>query len=247
MPTLAFDPTLPLTRPAPRTAPWLGQCRSWGRAQLERLDASRRGRAGSYALAVDADALLADAQLLDELVRTGCTELLVDFVTLGPGADRGARGDLLAALVEHMLARGLSVHASFTLGFDHDDPGCFERLVDWAEARPFASVQLRLWTPDPGTSMVRRLAHGDRVRHQDFSHWDGAHVVIRPAQMDAQTLYRGWCWAQRRLSSLPSAWRRRPRRAAQLPAHLLRTLAPARAGRRLLRRLLSEIPAEGAI
>lgn len=205
MATRAFDPEQPIARPAGTVLPWPG--------------------------AIGADELLRAGQALDSLPLDGCEELFVDFDTLGPVGD--ARAELLAALVERLRGRGLRVHGSFTLGHDHDDVGSFERLVEWVEARRLANVELRLWTPDPSSSVVRTLALADRVRHRDLQRWDGAHVVVNPAQMSAQTLYRGWAWARRRLAGLRSIWRRRPSGIAALPAYLLAmatfALTPARA------------------
>jgi hypothetical protein len=179
--------------------------------------------------AVPADELLRAGQALDSLLEGD--ELFVDFDTLGPIGD--ARADALTQLVDRLRGRGLRVHGSFTLGHDHDDVGCFERLVEWVEARRLANVELRLWTPEPGSSVVRALAVADRVLHQDLQRWDGAHVVVRPARMSAQTLYRGWAWARRQLGGLRSIWRRRPSELAALPAYLLAmtyfALAPTRA------------------
>jgi hypothetical protein len=201
--TRAFDPEQPIARPVRTVAP------------LPR--------------AVRADELLRAGQALDSLLEGG--ELFVDFDTLGPIGD--ARADALTQLVERLRGRGLRVHGSFTLGHDHDDVGCFERLVDWVEARRLANVELRLWTPDPGSSVVRALAIADRILHRDLRRWDGAHVVVKPARMSAQTLYRGWAWARRELGSLRSIWRRRPNELTALPAYLLEmayfALAPARA------------------
>jgi hypothetical protein len=203
--TRAFDPEQPIARPVRTVLAWPRSVR--------------------------ADELLRAGQALDSLALDGREELFVDFDTLGPVGD--ARAQALAELVERLRGRGLRVHGSFTLGHDHDDVGSFERLVAWVEARRLASVDLRLWTPDPGSSLVRTLASADRVRHRDLQRWDGAHVVVNPAQMSAQTLYRGWAWARRRLGGLRSIWRRRPSELAALPAYLLTmaylALAPARA------------------
>lgn len=167
---------------------------------------------------IQADELLRAGQALDSLLE-GEAELFVDFDTLGPVG--GTRADVLTQLVERLRGRGLRVHGSFTLGHDHDDLGCFERVVEWVEARRLTNVELRLWTPDPGSSGVRALAIADRVLHQDLRRWDGAHVVVNPARMSAQTLYRGWAWARRELGGLRSIWRRRPNELAALPGYLL--------------------------
>jgi len=162
-------------------------------------------------------------RLIDTLAASGCDELLLDFDSLGEASS--GRPLQLAALVKQLQRRGFRVHGRATLGQDHDDPGCFERLVEWVEATGLVTVELRLWTPDPGSALVRSLAREDRIRHRSLERWDGAHVVVVPKQMSAQTLYRGWVWAQRRLSSFASIWRRRPRARTELGGYLATVLA----------------------
>ncbi|PRP94724.1 hypothetical protein ENSA5_40470 [Enhygromyxa salina] len=248
----AFDPEQPIDRPVRAGAELLGAgvwaSGVWDLAQLRSFEhAAARGMdlGTPFAAAVRADALLRAPQVIDSLEASGCEELHVDFDSLGPADD--PRAEQLTELVEALRARGLRIHGAFTLGQDHDDAGSFERLVEWVEARRLASVSLRLWTPDPGSALVRELARADRVRHRDLRRWDGAHVVVAPANMSAQTLYRGWVWARRQLSSITSIWRRRPTTLAELPGYLwasvCATLAPSTACARARARLL---PARGA-
>ncbi|PRQ01131.1 hypothetical protein ENSA7_57360 [Enhygromyxa salina] len=206
----------------------------WGLARLRRFElAVTTGLRPPtpFAAVVQADALLSMSEVVGALQASGCAELHVEFDTLG-GVDDG-RAEQLAQLVHRLQRQGMRVHGSFTLGQDHDDAGCFERVVAWVEAQRLANVELRLWTPDPGGALIRELARADRVRHRDLERWDGAHVVVTPAQMSAQTLYRGWVWARRRLSSLGSRWRRRPAELTALPGYLVElgrdALAPLRA------------------
>jgi hypothetical protein len=220
-----------------------GRAQVWGLAQLRRFEvafAEGLRPATPFATAVQADALLQAHTVIAALQASGCDEIHVDFDTLGPVAE--PRAQQLAALVETLQRHGMCVHGIFTLGQDHDDPGCFERLVAWVEDQRLVDVELRLWTPDPGGELIRELARADRVRHRDLHRWDGAHVVVTPANMSAQTLYRGWVWARRRLGSLGSRWRRRPAELAALPAYLREVcwaaLAPLRACARARNRLL---------
>lgn len=226
-----------------RTAAPLSESYVWGRAELARLESAiLRGHRPClpFAAAISVDALLAAEQVIDLLEASGCNELLIDFDTLGGPAD--SRPTMLAGLVKQLQRRGFAVHGIFTLGQDHDDVGCFERLVAWVEAQGLVTVELRLWTPDPSSSVVRQLARQDRILHRSLERWDGAHVVVTPKQMSAQTLYRGWVWAQRRLGSITSFWRRRPRERAALLRYvgtmLASKLAPLRAQARVRERLL---------
>jgi hypothetical protein len=133
-------------------------------------------------------------------------EVVVDFDTLGDHV----HADRLAGLVAELHRREVIVHGLFTLGYDHDDEHGFARLVAWVEACGLSAVELRLWTPTPGSDEARSLAQAGRLRHFDYARWDGAHVIVEPAAMAPETLQRGWAWALRRLGSLRSILRRRP-------------------------------------
>jgi hypothetical protein len=153
-------------------------------------------------------------------------ELLVDFDSLRDHGHAERLAELVAALHRHDIV----VHGSFTLGYDHDDEHVFARLVAWVEAQGLAAVELRLWTPTPGTDEARALADAGRLRHLDYARWDGRHVIVEPAAMAPETLQRGWAWALRRLGSLRSIVRRRP--AGMLGVrHVLAGLAPHWLGR----------------
>ncbi|KIG18786.1 BchE/P-methylase family protein [Enhygromyxa salina] len=245
----AFDPERPIDRPVRRLVSIMGngggasQAQVWGLAQLRRFElATAEGMRPPtpFAAVVSAEALLSARPAIAALRASGCDEIHVQFDTLG-GANE-PRAQQLGQLVTTLQRHGMRVHGIFTLGQDHDDPTCFERLVAWVEDQRLAEVELRLWTPDPGGELIRELAREDRVRHRDLQRWDGAHVVVTPAQMSAETLYRGWVWARRQLGSLGSRWRRRPARLTALPGYLLEVgwaaLAPLRARARARERLL---------
>jgi hypothetical protein len=218
----SFDPRQPIARPPAPGRPALAPV--WGSAELDRFEHAGHGVVGREPPAISADALLdASAELLDALRASGCEELHLHFETLGGPAD--SRALRLAGLLARLRGHGFRIHGTFILGWDHDDLGCFERLVEWVEVQRLVTVDLRLWTPDPGSSLVRSLAREDRIRHRALERWDGAHVVVAPNQMSAQTLYRGWAWARRRLGSLASIWRRRPPRWREQPRYLAAVLA----------------------
>lgn len=157
-----------------------------------------------------------EEQGLDELE----DELTIEFDTLGDDT----RAAQLAERVAELHRRGVVVHGAFTLGYDHDDDGCFARIVAWVEAHGLAAVELRLWTPTPGSEEARALARAGRLRHLDYARWDGSHVIVEPAAMAPETLQRGWAWALGRLGSLRSIVRRRPSGLLGL-RHVLAALA----------------------
>jgi len=70
---------------------------------------------------------------------------------------------------------------------------------------------------------VRQRHRGEQVRiiDDDLSHYDTAHVVIRPKNMTPEELYEGYLRVYREVYTLGNIWRRLPRARNQLMPYLL--------------------------
>ena len=85
-------------------------------------------------------------------------------------------------------------------------------------------------TPYPGTPLFAQLEAEGRILTRDWSYYDTAHVVFRPARMTAAQLLDGYERAYRRLYSWRSVLARRPRgsgvasSAARAAAHVAMTV-----------------------
>jgi hypothetical protein len=86
------------------------------------------------------------------------------------------------------------------------------------------SANFQIQTPNPGTPLFRQMEAEGRLLHRDWSRYDTAHVVFRPMHMTAEQLAEGYAWCYRRLYSLASIWKRRPRDVRAVPAYLLAAL-----------------------
>ena len=156
-----------------------------------------------------------DPRLVREMALAGCTGVFVGFESLSdpnladarkrtpPAADYARRVGILHD-------NGIQVNGSFVLGFDHDGPDVFERTVAWIEANRLECATFHVLTPYPGTPLFRRMEAGGRLLHRDWSLYDTAHVVFRPARMTPEELAEGYASCYRRLFSTGSIWRRRP-------------------------------------
>ncbi|HEU4411988.1 MAG TPA: radical SAM protein [Polyangiaceae bacterium] len=157
-----------------------------------------------------------DPALVREMALAGCTGVFVGFESLTDENLRDARkktprADEYARRIGVFHDHGIQVNGSFVLGFDHDGPDVFDRTVRWVESTRLECATFHVLTPYPGTPLFRRLEAEGRILHRDWSLYDTAHVVFRPARMSADELERGYASCYERLFSHGSIWRRRPR------------------------------------
>ncbi len=140
--------------------------------------------------------------LLEKAAASGLRSLFVGFETLDPGGLRsqGKRQNLgrdYAAAVERLHDQGVMVNASFVFGLDEDDPGVFERTVEWAVNHGIETATFHVLTPYPGTALFRHLERQGRLRHRDWDLYDTRHAVFQPARMSPEELERGYWRAYR--------------------------------------------------
>lgn len=166
-----------------------------------------------------------DSETVREMALAGCTGVFIGFESLEDRNLVDARkktpraADYLAR-VRLLHDHGIQVNGSFVLGFDHDDPGVFERTVAWIEAARLECATFHILTPYPGTPLFAQLEREDRLLHRDWDLYDTAHVVFRPRRMSVEELQEGYAWCYRRLFSHASIWRRRPTELRAVPAYL---------------------------
>jgi radical SAM superfamily enzyme YgiQ (UPF0313 family) len=166
-----------------------------------------------------------DEDLVRELALSGCTGVFIGLETLTDenlraAGKRSPKAEDYARRVELLHRYGIQVNGSFVLGFDGDGPDVFERTARWIEEVRLESATFHVLTPYPGTPLFARLEREGRLLHRDWSRYDTAHCVFRPARLGPEELEAGRAWLYRRLYSLRSIWRRRPRQLGAVPAYL---------------------------
>jgi radical SAM superfamily enzyme YgiQ (UPF0313 family) len=170
-----------------------------------------------------------DPSLVREMARAGCTGVFVGFESLHPANIADARkkspqpGDY-ARRVAIFRDSGIQVNGSFVFGFDHDGPDVFDATIDWIEQNRLECATFHILTPYPGTPLFARMEAEGRLLHRDWSKYDTAHVVFRPRGMTPEQLAEGYARCYRRLFSLGSIWRRRPRDLSAVPPYLAMAL-----------------------
>jgi radical SAM superfamily enzyme YgiQ (UPF0313 family) len=189
------------------------------------------GKIWSAAVTID---VTNDVSLVRDMALAGCTGVFVGFesltrANLDEAHKKTPRPDDYARRVELLHRHGIQVNGSFILGFDHDGPDVFERLVRWIEAVQLECATFHILTPYPGTPLFRQLEGEGRILHRNWDLYDTAHAVFRPRQLSPAELEAGYAWCYRRLFTLRSIWRRRPTDSGQVLGYLAMSLLYKRA------------------
>jgi radical SAM superfamily enzyme YgiQ (UPF0313 family) len=151
-----------------------------------------------------------DHDFLALMRRSGCRVVMVgvEAVTDEGLAQIGKR-QRVATVVKAVRAfhdHGIAVHGMFVAGLDTDTPASAEATVDFARRVGIDTFQLMVEIPLPGTRLWGRVAE-ERLLSDDWSLYDGHHVVMRPAQMTPLELQLGVLRAMRRFYSWPTILR----------------------------------------
>ncbi len=166
-----------------------------------------------------------DPSLPRAMALAGCTGVFIGFesltdANLSAAHKKTPRTADYARRVRILHDQGIQVNGSFVLGFDHDDPNCFDRTCDWIEANRLECATFHILTPYPGTPLFRQFQAEGRLLHTDWEKYDTAHVVFRPKHLTIEQLAEGYAHCYERLFSAASVWRRRPVDWRAVPAYL---------------------------
>lgn len=141
--------------------------------------------------------------LLDLLARSGCRGLLLGFESLSPQAlAETHKGFNLRQdyheVVRELHNRGIGIQACFVFGFDHDTNDTFAATVDFALSAHLDLPRYAILTPFPGTPLFQRLKAEGRILTEDWTLYDGQHVVFQPRRLSPVELLAGteWAWKQ---------------------------------------------------
>ena len=87
---------------------------------------------------------------------------------------------------------GIEPYTSFLLGLDDDDEGTVDRILDFASRAKINKAEFAIFTPYPGTPSWHRLVSEKRILHRDWSRYNDANVVFRPARLTPDQLRSGY-------------------------------------------------------
>ena len=89
-------------------------------------------------------------------------------------------------------------YTSFLIGNDEDDEGTFDHILEFGEKSGLRKAEIAIRTPYPGTPTWQELNEQNRILHRDWSRYNDANVVFRPARLTPERLLRGYfyLWEQ---------------------------------------------------
>lgn len=87
---------------------------------------------------------------------------------------------------------GIEPYVSFLVGNDADDEGTFDRMLEFTSEVALAKAEFAIRTPYPGTPDFDALSSSGRILHTDWSRYNDANVVFRPARMSPESLLQGY-------------------------------------------------------
>ena len=152
-----------------------------------------------------------DEEVVKLAAKSGCMAMFIGFESVSQSSLRevGKSFNIVARykeVIRRIHAHGISIHAAFIFGFDHDDESIFEETVAFANNTRLDSVSFSVLTPFPGTPLYRKLVEENRILTKDWSKY--GEVVFEPKLMPPEALNEGCRWAWKECYSYKSIFTR---------------------------------------
>jgi hypothetical protein len=134
-----------------------------------------------------------DDELLDLAARSGCRGLLIGFESLNQASLLETKKAFnmrrsYYEVVRKIRERKIALMGCFVFGFDHDSLSTFDETVDFVLESKMDLPRYAIAVPFPGTALYKRLKAEGRITTENWSLYDGQHVVFEPKQMSASDL-----------------------------------------------------------
>jgi radical SAM superfamily enzyme YgiQ (UPF0313 family) len=141
-----------------------------------------------------------DPELLDLAQKSGLFALFIGIESISRSALLSVRKGINDTEKYHewlkiMHGHGILVIAGIIFGFDKDDLSVFARTVEVLDRLDIGVANFSPLMPLPGTDVHRKLTAEGRIIDTNWAHYDGSHVVFRPAKMTPEQLDEGSDWA----------------------------------------------------
>jgi radical SAM superfamily enzyme YgiQ (UPF0313 family) len=167
-----------------------------------------------------------DQKLLDGFSQSGCIALNIGFEsfstknlqTMGKGFNQPSR---YAEAIRRIRDQGIGIMGTFIVGLDDDDPGVFQRIIDFCNHERLDWALAFIMAPYPGTESYKRLEQERRIFCRDWERYDSLNAVYQPALMSVEELEKGMRRIWREVFSLNSIYRRILRRPRVHPLFYL--------------------------
>jgi 3-oxoacyl-[acyl-carrier-protein] synthase II len=137
-------------------------------------------------------ALNTETGFLDLATRAGvrnfyCT-MNVDPVSIRAIKGEARERQVLKDLVRNLEDRGIRFFGSCGIGRDWDEPDVVDRVLALYAEAGIRTAEFFIFTPYPGSVHWDRMKRQGRIFDQQWSHYNGAHVVARPMNFTPERL-----------------------------------------------------------
>jgi radical SAM superfamily enzyme YgiQ (UPF0313 family) len=191
------------------------------------------GRPWSAELTID---LAERPDLLKAAYESGCRDLFLGIESVSQAAIDGLDkwSNDTSTMKEHVRRvhdAGINVMGAFVFGLPGDDPGCFDRTLEFVADTGIDFVVANIIQPYPGTGTfldavaggeflpeARCPSDADIAMDYNWPLFDGAHVLLRPKGMTVDQLQEGYYYFLREAYGLGGIMRRYRGAAYDLPA-----------------------------
>lgn len=152
-------------------------------------------------------------EVLQLAAESGCRMLFIGFESLNQDKLKNVNkpfnhpinySEIITVIHNH----GIHIMPSFIFGLDNDDPGVFQRTLEFLESNHLSLPTFHILTPTPGTEIFDRLQAENRILEDDLARFDSRHAVYEPHGMSSDELEKGFVWIKRRTYGLASILRR---------------------------------------
>jgi radical SAM superfamily enzyme YgiQ (UPF0313 family) len=154
-----------------------------------------------------------DRELLKGFAQSGCIAINIGFESfstknlnaMGKGFNHPSR---YAEAVERIHDQGIGIMGTFIVGLDDDDPGVFQRIIDFCNDSKLDWALTFIMAPYPGTDSFLRLEKEGRIFSRDWEKYDSFNAVYQPLGMSVEDLERGMRRIWKEVFSTPSIYKR---------------------------------------
>jgi radical SAM superfamily enzyme YgiQ (UPF0313 family) len=154
-----------------------------------------------------------DQELLKGFSQSGCIAINIGFESfstknlqiMGKGFNQPFR---YAEAVKRIHDQGIGIMGTFIVGLDDDDPGVFQRIIDFCIGEKLDWALTFIMAPYPGTDSFLRLEKEGRIFCKDWEKYDSLNVVYQPSLMSVKELENGMRRIWKEVFSLPSIYKR---------------------------------------
>jgi radical SAM superfamily enzyme YgiQ (UPF0313 family) len=151
--------------------------------------------------------------LLRGFAESGCIALNIGFESfseknlevMGKGFNQPSK---YIEAVQRAHDQGIGIMGTFIVGLDDDDPGVFQRIIDFSIQHRLDWALTFIMAPYPGTESFDRLEREGRILIRDWEKYDSLNVVFQPMRMSPEELHQGMRRVWKEVFSFPSIYRR---------------------------------------